>query len=261
MAQIIIAPRRRHVHADPLFEDPRSDAVHGDAIAADLFCQAFREALQRRFGGAVMHRCLQHLHAGERADVEDPAATHPDHAAQHALGDEERALHVHVHHLVPVVLLHQRKGHDLAHAGVVDEHVHRRACFGLDGADHGVDRHLVQDRGAKGPRPRARAAKLVEGSARIFVGAAVVERHRRPLAGERPADGAAQPAGAPGHQRHLSLEQSRAHPALTTGSLLPPRPLAPGRAKSATAVSGPFAAPRWNMLNPQAGMTRPSACG
>ena len=94
-----------------------------------------------------------------------------------------------------------------------------------------------------------------QGLVGLGLGARVVEGDLGALAREGQTDGAAEPSGSAGDERDLAVEEAPGQP--TTGSDLVQGFLPQG----AIGVSGPLAVPRWNMLKPHAGITRPSICG
>src|SRR5207244_4164076 len=136
--------------------------------------------------------------------------------------------------------------------GVVHQHVDGAGLL-FDGAHHGVDGALVEHARGKGPCAPSRLPQLANRVLGLLLRLQVIEGDRRALARKHPADCAPEPSGPACDKRDAPLEEPAAHVPCTTRSDLP-APFGARRANCATAVSGPFAAPRWNLLKPQAGL-------
>jgi hypothetical protein len=112
-----------------------------------------------------------------RADVDDLAALARDHAARHRLADDEHAVDVGAHQLVPVGLREFVERRTALHAGVVDEDVDR-ADLALDALDRGGGRvgrgHVERERMHR----RAFAAQPGRGLLQLGVVAAVEDDRR-----------------------------------------------------------------------------------
>src|SRR5262249_18449922 len=99
---------------------------------------------------------------------------------------------------------------------------------------------------------RGERAELGERRLRVVVGARVVERDPGAFARERRADRASEAPRAAGDERDPRVQQTH-YARIGRGNR--------ARPNFARGVFGPFAAPRWNMLKPHAGMILPSICG
>ena len=108
-------------------EVARAQAVDLDAVLAPVDRHALGQHLHRALAGGVGRDAGATQLALHRADVDDLAALAPDHVARHRLADQEHAVEVGLHQLVPVGLGELLERRAALHAGVVDEDV--------DGAD------------------------------------------------------------------------------------------------------------------------------
>jgi hypothetical protein len=194
------------VAAHAVFEEPRGEAEDAHVVAGDLLGQGLGEALHRGLAGAVVDGRLDHLHAGQRADVEDDAGLAPDHPAQGRLRRQEGALHVGVHHLVPVFLLEEGEGQVLRHPRVVDQDVEAAPRL-VDLGQHRLGRGDVEDRSLERSALGACGLDGGDGGERALFAAVVRERDPGTLSGERHADGVAQAPRPTRDQGALALEQ------------------------------------------------------
>ena len=120
-------------------EVARAQAVDGDAVRPEVDRHALGQHLHRTLAGRVGRDAGAAQLALHRADVDDAAAPARHHALRHRLADDEHAVDIGAHQLLPVGEREFVEGRAALQAGVVDEHV--------DGADLFLDR---RHRGAHG---------------------------------------------------------------------------------------------------------------
>lgn len=111
----------------------------GDGVDVDIVARAVdRHALGHHLGsalaGVVDALALPGDLTHDRGDVDDLAVVAVHHGRQHGAREEKHAAHVDIHHAVVFVVVHHRKGDELAGAGVVNQDVD-----GAVGREGGVD--------------------------------------------------------------------------------------------------------------------------
>src|SRR6516225_9325682 len=189
---------------------PRKDRVDPDMLRSELDRRGARHLVHRGLGGAVGDiRYADVTDRGDRGDIDDRAATLPDHHGNDVLHGKIGALEIDGEDAVPFGFIDLDHAAHLGNADIVVEHVDpaegRKAGF-----HHRLDIAGPGNIGGKGPRL---AALLCDDARRLFDcgGVAIDAKHLRSLA--RKGDCrrlAVAPTGADraraDHHRRLALE-------------------------------------------------------
>ena len=184
-----------------------------DVVFAALDRQHVGQAPDAALGGAVIALAEIADQARGRRGIDDDAAAVLAHPAEHRLGDAERALQMHLQHLVPGGFGGLGKGLVEQDAGIVDEDV--GAAEMLDGVvEHRLAARHGRDVGAVGDRAAAFRLDRIDdllrhrdiGAGAVARAAEVVDHHSRALAREQLGVGLTEPAARAGDQRHLAVE-------------------------------------------------------
>lgn len=171
---------------------------------ASSFASAFVNADDREFRCAVVREIRKAFLAGDRRDVDDPAAALRLQVRERRAAAEEGALRVHVHHDIPVALGQFGDRMNADHARAIHEDV-EPAEFGERLRDHRVDLRGLRDVDLRDRRPPAERAYLARGGVERVV-EQVGQQDVGARAGKRQRNAAADAARAARDDGDLSFE-------------------------------------------------------